>query len=160
MKPLRWQLCLVPVRKHRRDSLIVSKVSALTWDESQVGAVIGCLFPQCLLHLYLCTSGRQDRFWVEGSVDGLMTPPSSLSPSCIQEISSHFLLIMLEGCLINTAFAMQWIQQCNEYNSVNEYNSGILWWKHDFSSALFLPNSHNLNLRTLWKIYDPSTEHC
>ena len=49
----------------------MSRVGPLRWDGSQVGAVIGSI-PQSLLHLYLCTSCRQDKFWVEGVVVGLV----------------------------------------------------------------------------------------
>jgi hypothetical protein len=51
----------------------VSGVGSLPWDGSQVGSVIGCLFPQTLLRLYPSTSRRQDRFWIEGFVGGLMS---------------------------------------------------------------------------------------
>jgi hypothetical protein len=91
MKPLRRQLCEAPVCKHSRGSLIVSGVSALTWDVSQVGAVIHWLFPQPLLHLYPCTPCRQDRFGVEGFVGGLLSL-SLLWKSCFTPGGVHFSL--------------------------------------------------------------------
>jgi hypothetical protein len=60
---------------------MVSGVGSLPWDGSQVGAVTGWPFPQFLLHLYPCTSCRQETFWVEGFVGGLMSPPVEVLPS-------------------------------------------------------------------------------
>jgi hypothetical protein len=65
-------------------SLIVSGIGSLPWDGSQVGLDTGWLFPQSLLHLYPCASCRQDKFWVEGFVGGLMSPPSTGSPAWLQ----------------------------------------------------------------------------
>jgi hypothetical protein len=70
-------------------SLIVSGIVFLTWDGSQVGPVIGWLFPQTLLHLDPYTSYRQDRFGVEGFVGGLMSLlPSTGSPAWLQEVAT------------------------------------------------------------------------
>jgi hypothetical protein len=63
-------------------SSIVSGVVSFPWGGFQVGAVIGKLFPKSLLHHYFCTSHRQDKFWVEGFVGGLMSssPPLEVLP--------------------------------------------------------------------------------
>ena len=50
----------------------MSEVDSLIWNELQVEAVIGWLFPQSLLHLYLCTSCVQDKFSVEDFVGPLL----------------------------------------------------------------------------------------
>ena len=54
----------------------------LSWDGSQVGAVIGWLFSQSWLHLYTCTSCGQDKFWFEdffGLID-ILLPPLEVLP--------------------------------------------------------------------------------
>lgn len=69
----------------------MSGVGSLTWDGSQVRAVTGWLLPQSLLHPYPWASCRQDKFWVEDFVGGLMSLLSSLHwKSCLTSGSSHF----------------------------------------------------------------------
>jgi hypothetical protein len=62
MKSLRRLLCCVPVLKHRRISLTVSRVVFLPWDGYQVEPVIAWQISQFLLHFYKNTSCRQDKF--------------------------------------------------------------------------------------------------
>ena len=64
--------------KHSRVSLIVSVVSSFSWGVSQVGPVIGCLFPQSLLHLYSCISYKQGKFWSKVFCGWVSIPFSSL----------------------------------------------------------------------------------
>ena len=66
------QLCQAPVCKHNRVSLIVSGTGSCQWDGSHVELVIGWPCPQFLLHLYFCTSYRQDKFWIKVFVGGLI----------------------------------------------------------------------------------------
>ena len=68
-------------------SLIVSEIGSLTWNVSQVGPIIGWLFSQSLLHLYPCASCRQDKFYVESFVCGLM-PPVLYLKSQLQEVTT------------------------------------------------------------------------
>ena len=71
-----------------RVSSIVSEVGSFTWDRSQVGTVIGCLFPQSLLHLYPCISCRQGKIWVEEFVVHWCPALSSRSPVWLQEVAT------------------------------------------------------------------------
>jgi hypothetical protein len=64
---------LAPVCKYNRLSLIVTGIDSFPWDGSQVRWVIGWLFLQSLLHLSPFTPYRQDKFWVEGFVSGLVS---------------------------------------------------------------------------------------
>jgi hypothetical protein len=54
-------------------SLVVLSIGACPWDESQVKSVIGWPPPQSLLHPHACISCRQDKFWVESFVGGLVS---------------------------------------------------------------------------------------
>jgi hypothetical protein len=51
----------------------VSGIGACPWDGSQIEPGIGWPFPQFLLHLYCFTSCRQDKFWDQVSVGGLLS---------------------------------------------------------------------------------------
>ena len=64
--------------KHSRVALIVTIIVSLTWDESQVGATIGCLFFQSLVLLYPCVSCRQDKYWGESYLAGI---PARVTPN-------------------------------------------------------------------------------
>jgi hypothetical protein len=57
----------------------------------QVGAVICLLFPQSLLYLCLCTSWKQDKFWVKGFIGGLLFL-SLHWESCLATGGGHFKL--------------------------------------------------------------------
>jgi hypothetical protein len=83
--------------KHNRVSLIVSDTSSCLWYGSQVGLVIGCPFPQSLLHLCPCTSYRQDTFWVEGFMDGLMSISLHWEPAWLQEVAISGSISPLRG---------------------------------------------------------------
>lgn len=76
--------------------IIVSGVNSVTWDGSQVGVVIVWLLPRSLLHLYPCTSCRQDKFWVKGFIDRC-PPASSGSPAWLQEVALSSLHPSLVG---------------------------------------------------------------
>ena len=65
----------------------MSGVSSLTWDGPQVGAVIGWLIPQSLLHLCPCISFRQDKFWVKSFVGGLVSLSLHWSLALLQEMA-------------------------------------------------------------------------
>jgi len=56
----------------KRVSLVVSGICSCSWDGSQFGAIIDWPFPWSLLYICSCRSCRQDRFWVEGFVGGLV----------------------------------------------------------------------------------------
>jgi hypothetical protein len=89
---------------------------SLSWDGSQVGAVIGWPFPQPLLHLYPCTSCRRDKFFDE-SFRGWVGVPLPLlgSATWLQEVATSVsisaatkslslghpqrLLELIQGCL-------------------------------------------------------------
>jgi hypothetical protein len=87
----------VMLGKHNRVSLIVSDTSSCLWYGSQVGLVIGCPFPQSLLHLCPCTSYRQDTFWVEGFMDGLMSISLHWEPAWLQEVAISGSISPLRG---------------------------------------------------------------
>jgi hypothetical protein len=55
-----------------RLALKESGIGSCPWDGSQIGPAIGWPFPQSLLHLCPCISGRQDKFWDKSFVVGLM----------------------------------------------------------------------------------------
>jgi hypothetical protein len=54
-------------------SVAVSGTGSCPWDGSQVGPVIDWPFLQVLLRICFCTSRRQDTFWVESFVGGLVS---------------------------------------------------------------------------------------
>lgn len=64
----------------------MSGIGFLPRDGSQVVPVIGWLFLQPLLYLYLCETCMQNKFLVEGFVGGLMTPFLYWSHTCLQEL--------------------------------------------------------------------------
>ena len=53
-------------------SITVPGTGSLPGDGSKFGSLISRLFHQPLLHHYVCTSYRQDKFWVEGFVGGFV----------------------------------------------------------------------------------------
>ena len=90
--------------KYSRVSLRVLGISPCPWDGSQVGPVIGCPFPQSLIHLYSCMYCRQEKRWVEGFGDGLgagflsiaaeyLPMPKTYAVSCVGVISSSGTLL-------------------------------------------------------------------
>ena len=56
-----------------RISLVMSGTGGLLSNRFQIGPVIGCPFFQSLIHLYLWTSYRQDKFWDESFVGGMVS---------------------------------------------------------------------------------------
>ena len=70
---LRGQLCQAHVCKHIIAS-IMSGLSALPGDGSQVGTVIGPSYLQSFLHFCPCSSFRQENFWVRNFDYGLVNP--------------------------------------------------------------------------------------
>lgn len=48
-------------------------IGACLWHGTQVGAVIGWTLSHSLLHLCLCISFRQDKFWVKGVLGELVS---------------------------------------------------------------------------------------
>ena len=94
---------MAPVCKHHRVSVIPG-IGVCPWDESQVGLVIGWPFPQSLIHFCPCISFRQDKFWVESSVGGLVFNFSTGVTAWLQEVASScsiFSLLLFSAKIIH-----------------------------------------------------------
>ena len=59
--------------RQREGGLWESGTGGLLSNRFQIGPVIGCPFFQSLIHLYLWTSYRQDKFWDESFVGGMVS---------------------------------------------------------------------------------------
>ena len=96
MKPLREQLCQVPLCNHSRVSLRVAGICSCPLDGSQFGLAISWPSPRSLLILCPYTSYRQGKFGVEGSVSGLMS--HSLYWRACMAIGSGYLSLLILCC--------------------------------------------------------------
>lgn len=101
VETLRGKLCQALDLKYNIDSLAVSGIISYSWVMSQVKPIMGWSFPQSLFHLYPCNSCRQDIFWGEGFMCGLVSLSlhwksclvSSVNISLIVGITARVLLI-------------------------------------------------------------------
>jgi hypothetical protein len=58
--------------EYHNSDIIVSRPGASSWEGAQIGLVIGSPFSQSLLSICTCISFRQDKFWIESFVGGLL----------------------------------------------------------------------------------------
>jgi hypothetical protein len=68
-----WTVTLGSIYKNNRVSLIVSGIGALPWNRSLAGLVIAWPFHHSQIHLCPYISYRQDKFWVESFMGGLVS---------------------------------------------------------------------------------------